>query len=504
MACISKLGKGKQPPRAIDFVDSTDDRRRKRIRIGVVSHDFAMECKRRVERLLSAKILNQSIDQETAEWLSGVSDDLHDRVARTGLCEPREAEAASPSLSAWCETYLDQRKHELGVDSIRRIRNTVDRLLECFGEDTPIDVISAAACKQWRVDMQGEVAEATVRLHCRNAKGLFNEAVEQELLPKNPFRKLKSSSIASERDRYVTPDETQQLLEACPNGSWRTLIGLARLAGLRVPSETHRLTWRDVDWDRRRLTVYAPKTSKTRQVPIVADLFAILQDQFDAAEEGAECILPMSKHNLNRDFRSIIVNAGLIPWEDLFQTLRRSAETWLALSYPQHAVSAWIGHSVAVSQKYYLQVTDDLFDAAVEGEGVLRAAESAAVNRDTAQKCLVRQSRQEGGPREGSIRKPVTCKDLRHVTGDCKVDRAGIEPATPGFSVGMSSSSGPHLTACQDTTCGIGGQGDKPEAQQKAQHGGPEDHDLRIVMERWRGLSGDQRKRIMRIVEGTL
>lgn len=32
---------------------------------------------------------------------------------------------------------------------------------------------------------------------------------------------------------------------------------------------------------------------------------------------------------------------------------------------PQHAVSKWIGHSMAVSERQYLQVTDDLIAAAV-------------------------------------------------------------------------------------------------------------------------------------------
>ena len=29
---------------------------------------------------------------------------------------------------------------------------------------------------------------------------------------------------------------------------------------------------------------------------------------------------------------------------------------------PQHAVSAWIGHCKEVSEKHYLQVTDDMYD----------------------------------------------------------------------------------------------------------------------------------------------
>ena len=77
MASIVKLGKGKQPPRAIDFIDKTDDNRRKRIRLGIVSHDFAKTAKTFIERLHTAKRLNRPIDGESEEWLFRIADDLH-------------------------------------------------------------------------------------------------------------------------------------------------------------------------------------------------------------------------------------------------------------------------------------------------------------------------------------------------------------------------------------------------------------------------------------------
>ena len=195
------------------------------------------------------------------------------------------------------------------------------------------------------------LAEATARLHCRNAKTIFRDAVERELLDRSPFAKLKSAAIAANRDRYVTPDETSAIIEACPDVQWRVLFGLMRLGGLRCPSETHGITWGDVDWERRLLSVYASKTDRTRLVPIMPELFEILQNAFDEAEEGAVQIVTLSRYNLHRNFKKILKTAGLEPWEDLFQTLRRSCETQLAMTCPQHAVSAWVGHSQRVSER---------------------------------------------------------------------------------------------------------------------------------------------------------
>ena len=112
MASVTKLGKGKQPPRAIDFVDPADGKR-KRVRLGVVTYDVAQQAALRIEKLLMAKTLNQSIDSETAVWLRGVSGDVHERLAKVGLCEPRTPIAKAPTLAKWITTFLAQRSHSL-------------------------------------------------------------------------------------------------------------------------------------------------------------------------------------------------------------------------------------------------------------------------------------------------------------------------------------------------------------------------------------------------------
>ena len=222
-------------------------------------------------------------------------------------------------------------------------------------------------------------SEATIRLHCRNAKSIFAAAVERELVPTNPFRKLPSRAIAGTRDRYITPAEAKKILDACPGLPWRTLFGLARLAGLRVPSETHQLTWADVDWDRGRLTVRSPKTEHhpghdRRIVPTVPQLASILQDAFDAAEPGDKRIVTLSRNNMHRTFDAIVARAGLQPFNRPYQVLRQSCETEWAGTFPGHVVAAWLGHSEAVSRKHYLMVTDAEFDRATK----------PAVNSDSA------------------------------------------------------------------------------------------------------------------------
>jgi integrase len=401
MASIVKLGKGKSPPRAIDFKNTTG--KRDRLRLGIVSHDDAQEACRRVEKLLAAKRLNQSADGPTLEWVAGVSDEIHERLARFGLCRPRVEKNIVPTLQEWVAKFIEQRKPELKEGSIQRLQQTADKLLAYFGSEIRLDLLKPDGAADWRAAMQAELkplrkgekggvekrgprySETTIRNATRDAKTIFNAAVDREIITRNPFAKLKSSVLASNRDRYVTPEESKLILEECHSIAWKVLFGLGRFAGLRTPSETHRLSWDDVDLHKRRLTVYASKTDATRIVPITEDLHDILRDAYDAAPEGTVKVVSLGSHrsNLHRGLEKIITRAGLAPWDDLFQTLRCCAETDFARKYPQHEVSRWIGHSIRVSEKHYLMSDNSVMDEAANAPGLLRAAQSAAVGSRT-------------------------------------------------------------------------------------------------------------------------
>ena len=56
----------------------------------------------------------------------------------------------------------------------------------------------------------------------------------------------------------------------------------------------------------------------------------------------------------------------LEPWPKLWQNLRSTRETELADQFPAHVASAWIGNSVPVAAKHYLQVTEDHFKQAAQ------------------------------------------------------------------------------------------------------------------------------------------
>ena len=144
------------------------------------------------------------------------------------------------------------------------------------------------------------------------------------------------------------------------------------------------------------MNVTSPKTAHhpgkgSRFVPIFGHLRPHLERAYTAAPEGAVYIVnenirrraygPKGWRNVNlrTQFLRIIARAGLQPWPRLFHNLRSSRETELMANrdYGLSDVCKWMGHSMRVAEKYYLQLRQEAIRAAVE-EGAPKAAQNPA------------------------------------------------------------------------------------------------------------------------------
>jgi integrase len=386
------------------------------IRLGKMNRKAAMAINTKIEHLVSASITGHPIDGEVSQWVSGLDDVIADKLAAVGLIPPRE----SSRLGLWLEKYITSRS-DLKPASRVKLEQTRDKLLGWFDADIPLRKVTADGAANWRQCLIDHGAsKATVKTHIGNAKTMFNAAVDRELIPRSPFDKLKGGATASANDRYITPEETRKLLDAAPDLRYRVLIGLARLAGLRTPSETHLLTWGDVDWQRGRLTVRSPKTEhhegkEQRIVPITPTLLTILQDTFDAAKEGQQRIVTLGRGgNVRRVVERIIKQSGVMPWPGLWQTLRQSCEKHWAMDHPQYAVSQWLGHSIAVSGKHYANaVPDELFDrvATVDAQAAHNPAQQPSAS-----------GRNGSQDESGESTKPAFCGCERDIAATCETE----------------------------------------------------------------------------------
>ena len=283
-----------------------------------------------------------------------------------------------PQLGAFLATYVESRRFEVAAGTLELHEQTIRYLKAFFGEHRRIDEITRYHAREFKTALSkgslkhvnkrqhDSMRPTTVDLHVRNARTIFNRSVDDDLIDVNPFDRLTGGLPPIEKNwRYVSFDDLDKLLAACPNQGWTTLLGLCRLAGLRQ-GEALALQWSAVDWATNRLTVWAKKTKRRRVVPIVPELLPILRDAFENAAEGEPFLITgMVAQNLWRDFRVICKRAGLEPYAKWCHTLRKNRESdWIKSGFPFHVVVEWMGHSDEVARQHYLRVNEDDLDAA--------------------------------------------------------------------------------------------------------------------------------------------
>jgi len=115
-----------------------------------------------------------------------------------------------------------------------------------------------------------------------------------------------------------------------------------------------------------------------RVIPLFADVRPYLEAAWDQAPEGAEYVFPeeyrrraKGKHgwagcNLRSTLEKIIKRAKVSQWTRLWHSMRASCETDLAREYPLAVVAKWLGNTVAVAMRHYVDVTDADFERAAQ------------------------------------------------------------------------------------------------------------------------------------------
>jgi integrase len=368
------------------------DGRRRTIRLGKLSRKDADKFRFRVEALLASRLANLSVDNETAGWLGGLSDRTAARLAAAGLI-PRRAAVETPTLAKFIADFVAGHQ---GAKKMSRVNLDLagKRLVRFFGAGRRLGEITPGEADQFAAWLRGQgYAQATASRTVNYAKQFFRAAQRRRVIPENPFADLKCGSQTNERRKvFVTRETTEKVLAACPDHEWQLIVALARYGGLRTPSETLKLEWADVLWDRDRMRVTAPKTEHhegkgERWVPIFPELRPFLDKAWDEAPEGAVYVISRTrdpKVNWRTQLLKIIRRAGLTPWTKPFQNMRATRETELADQFPAHVVSAWIGNSERVAADHYLQVTEGHMQcAAKSGAASSHKGPGGESHRDT-------------------------------------------------------------------------------------------------------------------------
>jgi integrase len=349
---------------------------RKSIRLGSVPKKLAETVCSQVEGLVNSRVMNVSYSQETAKWLGGIDDELHEKLAKVGLVTARQTVRLADQL----ERYIQAHSGGKETSTLEKWRFDRDRLIQFFGTNRDIKTVTRSECDQYKTWLYSEkhFADSTVGRAIRNARMFFAAWVRDGILSRNPFDGVKSSNAIDESRNHYIPTETVELaMEYCPDAEWRAIFALARFAGLR-PGEIYALKLDAIKWERDIIIVTSPKTKRhvgggQREIPIFPELRQYLLDVAESAREGAVYVLDRLHEratgkaktpNLGKIVNDILEKAGIPKWTKPFVSMRGSCETDLARVYPIQVVTAWIGNSPRVAQKHYLRVLPEHFEQA--------------------------------------------------------------------------------------------------------------------------------------------
>ena len=102
-------------------------------------------------------------------------------------------------------------------------------------------------------------------------------------------------------------------------------------------------------------------------MPIFAELAPFFREAWEGAPDGQDRIFPdvTPDSNLRTWLGKLATRAGVELWEKPWVNLRASAVTDAADQYPSHVCEAWFGHSEAIANRHYRQVTEDHFQKAI-------------------------------------------------------------------------------------------------------------------------------------------
>jgi len=225
-------------------------------------------------------------------------------------CRAQDFRALDPESRAVCMSMYRNRGLELppdlgGADPVRE-ELTLWRAIEIFvnypsvkesrtrqryvyclahvvrklGKDRPLKTVWVPDLRLYQSERTAEGASAgTINWELASLSRLFGVMIELQFLDTNPVRLIKRLSCKeAERQVYLSFQTVQEIAQRCP--LWcRSVIWAAYYSGMRR-GELLGLTWKDLDFSRRMITLSPEDTKEARwkRVPVHMDLLPILED----------------------------------------------------------------------------------------------------------------------------------------------------------------------------------------------------------------------------------
>lgn len=193
------------------------------------------------------------------------------------------------------------------------------------------------------------------------SKALSVAMKEWGWIDENPMFKISKPKEARSRDRFLSLEEKNRLLEACKSSSnpyLYPIVSLALLTGMRY-GEIVKLKWGDINFDMHFITLHETKNGERRVIPLTDDVAKVLKDTPTFGDKENTLVFPSqkpapTKHpiSIRKSFARALQIAGIESFR--FHDLRHTAASYLAMNgATQGELMAILGHrSPTMTRRY--------------------------------------------------------------------------------------------------------------------------------------------------------
>ncbi len=231
------------------------------------------------------------------------------------------------TLSELFEKYLTEHsKPNKSEKSWIRDKGMMARILKEFGDVTLVEV-SARQISEYKARRRTEGASAaTVNKELSFLRHVFEMAVVWEWIESNPAARIPREKVKNRMERWLTQDEEERLLNACPE--WlRDMVIFSLNTGFRQ-NEMLSLTWNQIDLNRKVILFWEQKNNGRDTVPINDATVELLKKIRKIRSLSSTHVFLTSAgtsfiaRNLVRSFSITLEKAGIenFRWHDLRHT----------------------------------------------------------------------------------------------------------------------------------------------------------------------------------------
>lgn len=257
--------------------------------------------------------------------------------------------------------------------SYKTIETFVDRMIKYFGKSFLRD-ITPNDCRKYqdkckaRKKEDGEyVKNSTVNREMSTLKHLFNIAIEEELLDRNPCRVVKKLKEDGKRERLLDREEELRFWREVRKDSFLTdIVEIAVNTGIRE-GQILAIQKNNVDYEKGLLKIIASKGRDERIIPVNRKTLDVLR----RASEGKRDYLFVSQRTkgklsrFEKKWTKALEDAEIADFR--FHDLRHYfASKLMRKNVPQMVIRDLLGHSSMELTSIYTNTDFDLLQSAVK------------------------------------------------------------------------------------------------------------------------------------------